>query len=902
MSFFFAEEDPLPKFVPDPKLAACDFGVLTVDTLEGFVTECIAAGKFAIDTETTGLDKRVKRRVTQDKIVGISLSPGRNKARYIPIRHRGEVGLRVNLPWSVVLRQLKRLESAMREGKLICYNFNANYDHEMLSNTGDEDPFDPWDDYRCWEDGIHLAYLANSARKQLGLKALVRSELGIEMLELAALFPQNESSRDFSSLDPTRPDVTYYACSDAICHFWIAEHFHPRALHPYMYVETKEGKKVYKGEREPARSQQSIITIEKLCSIATRWMVRNRVPIDRDKARTLIELGQREWYESVQDFYSEVETILGRDVRPPVFRYLCSKGFEPDPDQTLDEILDGLRSTARFLQSPDQEPGRVYEVTSPAQLGDLLSELGVPGLRETEKGTQIDTSQEEIERIADEHGEKFPFILKIRKARSAALAMANWLLPLYRETDTEDNTAAFSFKQLGTETGRFATPKDKNLSTRRHPDVPTGWPGMNFQSLSGPRKGRPECMNRVRECIRAPEGEVIVSVDFSAVELRIVTNISGEPKWLEAFYLCDGCKHKFPPGILPPPRCPKCGSDRIGDLHATTAISVLGASQSDPDWKDKRSKGKVLNFAMVYGGGADAACRAMGSHDKNEGFRIHKRFNESYQGLQAWWGDIIATAQQFGGVWSAFGRFIWTPEIFDKDKRLRSMGERNAKNAPIQATSADITKLAMGLVYRKFKELGWLETARLIACMHDELVFSVRLEILEEMIRVTRDLMTRNPILLKQNWPVLLSCDVEIGRDWTVPWNLLEILYGEVRFKGDKKYKSPEDAAKNGLVWDEMERFPDTLRPYFKNLELINKPPQEKKETPPPRTGLLLVVPSRSDLFVEKLANLLASCPGEVPIQIEAGGKLLEGTFMADPNRIAQMSGKFGVEFVPGRN
>lgn len=917
MQDLFGLDEEAKPFCPDPKLAACDFGILTTDTLPAFIDECIEAGKFALDTETTGLDKRVYQGRTQDIIVGISLSPGKNRARYIPIRHRGEAA-RHNLPWSLVLRELKRLEAAMQAHRLICYNFNAGYDHEMISNTGDQDPFNPWDDIQTWKDGIILAYLADSSRKTLGLKGLVKSELGITMLELGDLFPDSSPSRDFSTLDPSRPEVAYYACSDAICHFWIVEHFEPMARDPYLYREV-DGKRTRVGNPDPNKSQQTVIKIEQLCMNATRWMIRNRVPIDRAKAKALIELGQREWYEAVRDFYAEAQAILGRDVRPPVFRHLLSNEFVPDANKTIDERLVELATIARFLvkpltnSDPDAPPGRTYEVTSPAQLGDLLTELGVPGLRETEKGTQVDTSAEEIDRIAEECGEQFPFVLKISRARSAQLAMTNWLIPFYQETDPRDDTAAFPFKQLGTETGRFSSPKDKKLSTRKDPAVPTGWPGSNFQSLSGPRKGRPECMNRARECIRARNKKVIVSVDFSGVELRIVTNRSGEAKWVEAFFLCDSCKFEFPRGDgestpePPPPRCPRCGSDRIGDLHATTAISVLNAKQTDSDWKDKRSMGKVLNFAMVYGGGGDAASRSMGTTDKNEGWRVHKKFNDSYQGLKEWWTEIIREAEQDAGVFSSFGRYIPTREILEKQNRfLKSIGERNAKNAPIQATSADITKLSMGLIYKKFKDLGWLDRARLLACMHDELVFEVELEILEEMIGIVRNLMTRNPLLMKLKWCVPLTCDVEIGFDWTVPWNLWEMLYGEVRFHGNKKYKKAEDAARDGHDWNQLERFPEALRPYFKVQTVPDGSKPEPKPEPSPtgplpdrvkiQAGWILKVPARTELFADRIATLLHLCRGSDPVLIEAGGKVLESQrFTIDPVLAEREAARLGI-------
>lgn len=871
----------------------CDFGLLTADTLPDFVDECIASGEYGLDLETTGLDKRVRGGRTVDQIVGLSLSPDGVRARYVPVRHRE--GKEHNVPWSTVSRQLRRLQEAMEQKRTTCDFFNGGFDGEMLEYCGDEIPFNPMENVSTWRDGLQLAYLFNPARKKIGLKALAKEDLeGIDgLIDLSDLFPPG-APIDFSSLHPGRPDVLAYGCMDAILHFRIARHFEPKARQPV--------------EGHPEYRQDAVIRIEQLCLLATRWMVRNRVGIDRQRARDLIELGQREWVDAVRSFYEEAGAILKRNVAPGAFRLLFDT-FKPDVTKTFDEMLAERKSVAAAMSSigPDptervvkgtQEFPAVCEMTSPAQLGDLLTELGVPGLRLTEKETQVDTSKEEIDRIAEEYGDKFPFIKKVRLARQAAAAITNWLQPLYTECD-EDDTAAFPFKQYGTETGRFASPQDKHL--------PKGWPKMNFQNISTPRKDRPECMNRTRECIRArnPEGvepakrRYVVSVDMSGVELRIVTNLSREPKWVEAFFTCAECNMQFNRGDgastpePPPPRCPQCGSDRIGDLHASTAIEVLGARQSDSDWKDKRGKGKILNFALCYGGGGDAAARAMGTADKNEGWRIKKKFDEKYSGLRAWWDYVRDLARQVGGVFSAFGRWIPTPGIHDKNGYIRSTAERNALNGPVQATSADLTKLAMGLVYKEFKRRGWLERAPLIACMHDELVFEMEAEIMEEAIDVIVDLMARNGIVLRLKWLVPLTCDMEIGSDWSVPWNLTEMRAGEVRFVGNKKYKKREDVEKAGHKWDELPSFPDCLRPFFKRQTLGQEArsnrepaPRESKETPAsPQDGekpavaacLVLEVPALSEVWAERAASAIVMCmgSGDVPLRVEVNGASL---------------------------
>jgi DNA polymerase I-like protein with 3'-5' exonuclease and polymerase domains/intein/homing endonuclease len=310
--------------------------------------------------------------------------------------------------------------------------------------------------------------------------------------------------------------------------------------------------------------------------------------------------------------------------------------------------------------------------------------------------------------------------------------------------------------------------------------------------------------------------------DYSGVELRIVTNLSREPKWLAEYFRCSACEFKFECDFTqgtpktPPPRCPKCGSDKIGDLHTLTALSVYGENSAQkPDWKFLRQKAKQLNFAMVYGGGGSAAQRAVGG-DKNEGYRIKTTFDKQYPGLARWWEAQKSFAHKNGFVFTAFGRKLSLPDINSPDGFFRSKSERNSINGPVQGLSADITKIAMALIYRMVKKKGWLDKVKMFITMHDELVFRIHGSILEEAIETIRLIMINNDFIKGRKWPVPLTSDVEIGKDWSVPWNLDSMRSGEVRYVGNKKIKNPDAAAKAGLNWEQLPRFPEALAPLFK--------------------------------------------------------------------------------------
>ena len=311
---------------------------------------------------------------------------------------------------------------------------------------------------------------------------------------------------------------------------------------------------------------------------------------------------------------------------------------------------------------------------------------------------------------------------------------------MYEDSD-ENGDLRINFKQLGTDTGRFTTPGQKDRGDGLH-----GGTRFNLHSLpSTYDPSRPECMRRLRECIKAREGKFLAAIDFSGEELRIVTNISGEPLWLEQFFRCSDCDTSFDRKERPPKFCPNCGSDKIGDLHTLTALSIFGQNaKKDPRWKALRGQGKATNFALLYGGGRSAVMRAVGV-DENEGAKIKAKFDKTYNGLSSWWEKQKKTAVEQGWVQTVFGRKYPVPDALLPRKGtthgipnggLIAKAQRNAINDPIQGTGADILKIAMLHIYHEAKKRNWLDKARILACMHDEILFEIDGDILEEAIDV----------------------------------------------------------------------------------------------------------------------------------------------------------------------
>ena len=842
-------DEQQPQVFERPWMKNKKFVLVTEDNINQVVDECIASGRYALDLETTGLDNRVfphpnSPGMTRDRIAGVCLSPDGVTGYYAPIRHlkrdpNGTLTPRsCNIPMTVFRPAFQRLMQATMEGKTVANFHGGKFDQEFLEYNGDE-PFGCWDNPKHWDDTLLLAYLADPRARRRGLKFLAKEKLGIDMIELPELYPpDHKGGMDFSLLDPTRQETLWYGGGDGICTWLLYPELAPAVLNPDT----------------DGNAMKNLYLVEKGAATATRWMERCRLHIDRDKVFELITLGQIEWHASVMDIYREAADLLGRNVMPGFFRVIQEDFVPGDPTNLLPQQIVRAKSVSkqRFPdpESPVKAKGKefppIYDISSAQQLGKMFQEMGVPGLTLTEKSKQVKTDKATLEKVMESAGDTFPFLKRIKKFRETARALTNYLYPMYQNAEPTDDTIRINFKQDGTDTGRYSTPIDKKRKMM-------GYPNMNLHGIpSTYDPERPECMSRLRECISArptPPGKpkkVIVAADYSGEELRLITNLSGEPKWRNEFFHCANCDRVFDKGDgkttpeAPPPRCPNCGSDKIGDLHTLTGISLFGAdAPSRKDWKKVRGMAKGTNFALSYGGGGNAVCRSTGV-DKQEGGRIKRQFDDTYPTLRAWWKHQHRFAAEHGFVRTGLFRKYPVPDIYSRDRGFRSKAERNAVNGPVQGTGADMIKLAMWLVHKEVKRRGWLDKVLLIACMHDELVFELDLDIAAEAIAFIVPLMCRNPFLIGKKWPVPFTSDVEIGFHWMVPWDLntmrAERKWDEIRFIGDTKYKKAKDLPA-GYDWDELPTWPASLAPYFPEAQGKEPSPPPPKSNPPSEEG-----------------------------------------------------------------
>lgn len=874
----FADENPFA-IQQEPWMKECVMELVTPQTLDAVIDACCASAFYALDLETTGLNSRAYYGVTKDQIVGVCLSPDGVHGYYIPLRHRRADGTPydANIPLELFRVAFSRLMAS--DARAVFHN--AKFDQEFLHFAGWPDK---WDNSRQWEDTLILAYLRNTRERRKGLKHLSEKPaeeggLGMKMIELKDLFPDKhpKNKLDFSLLDPEDPPTVWYGASDAICTWRLYERLHQDVL------------------MQPKHPQKFIYDMEKKCSVATRWMERNGIYVDKDKVKELITLGQVELVEVLVLIYKEINEALGRKVMPAYLKRALKSRVVDDPDNPLKTQFEEAKAYCHAtgedrLVGAHEVRGKEYrgqyDILSAQQIGELLEELNVPNLPRTEKSKQVDTSQAAIAKLIDEWGSKYPFLNRIRRLRELLKALSTYLLPLWTDACSTLGTIKVNFVGTKVDTGRFSTPKSK-----------PGAGGTTFflQGIPAPYvKDRPECMLRLRECIRVrDDGKFMAAIDFSGVELRIGTNLSGEPAWMAEYFRCSGCGHQFSRGDgtstpeLPPPFCPKCGSDKIGDIHTLTGLAVYGPDAlSHHDWKEKRQRSKGANFALLYGGSANAVRRSTNC-EENEAHRIHRGFLAKYTTMTGWWKRQHAMARNYKYVTTAFGRRYPVPDIDDPNRGFVKKAERNSVNGPIQGTSADITKMAMWYIYKMVKDKGWEQKLLMIITMHDELVFEIDKDIAEDAIAEICRLMTRNNTIMKMKWPVPLAVDVDMGYTWKAPWKLFEYQH------------------KGG--------WPNDLKPWF-NVDGGGPSGGSDEGAPaggsdtgtngtpaPPTTGAFtygLTKPISYGL-IERVALCITRSKGTQPLYIkELGGDELPwpaGTMTVDARKFQEMASLLGI-------
>jgi DNA polymerase-1 len=352
------------------------------------------------------------------------------------------------------------------------------------------------------------------------------------------------------------------------------------------------------------------------------------------------------------------------------------------------------------------QAGFEFNINSPKQLGDVLfGRLGLPAGKKTKTGWSTD--MDVLTNLAREY--ELPKL--ILQYRSISKLKSTYTDALPRMVDRSTGRIHTSYNQAVTNTGRLSS-SEPNLQ-----NIPI----------------RTEEGRKIRRAFIAEKGHLLLSADYSQIELRVLAHLS------EDAVFCDAFAHDE-------------------DIHTRTASEVFDIMPGLVT-QEMRRQAKTINFGVIYGQGAFSLAKELGVSTKTAKEFIDSYF-ERHSGARRFLDNCVKEAEQKGYVTTILGRRLPIPDIVSKNGNIRAFAQRNAINYPIQGSAADIIKQAMVRVFERICEEGL--KSRLIMQVHDELVFEVPEEEREVMGRLVRREM-EHAVTLK----VPLKVDVNYGMNWS---------------------------------------------------------------------------------------------------------------------------------------
>lgn len=350
--------------------------------------------------------------------------------------------------------------------------------------------------------------------------------------------------------------------------------------------------------------------------------------------------------------------------------------------------------------------GQPFNLGSPKQLQEILfGKLGIKPTKKTPSGAPS-TDEDVLQELALD----YPLPKVLLEYRGLAKLKSTYTDKLPKMINTQTGRVHTNYNQAVAITGRLAS-SDPNLQ-----NIPV-------RTAEG---------RRIREAFIAPMGSVIVSADYSQIELRIMAHLSQDEGMLSAFANNE-------------------------DIHRATAAEIFGCER-DEVTSEQRRYAKVINFGLIYGMSAFGLAQNL-NIERSAAQSYIERYFARYPGVRAYMQDTREIAKQKGYVETYFGRRLWVPEINSSNGMRRAGAERAAINAPMQGTAADLIKLAM-IDVQKWLETEQLQT-KLIMQVHDELVLEVPENELELVKTMLPQLMQN---VAKLDVPLL--AEVGVGKNW----------------------------------------------------------------------------------------------------------------------------------------
>ncbi len=348
--------------------------------------------------------------------------------------------------------------------------------------------------------------------------------------------------------------------------------------------------------------------------------------------------------------------------------------------------------------------GEKINLNSPRQLAKILfQKLKLPPVKRTKTG--YSTDQETLEKLKDKH----EFVRLLLDYRELYKIKSTYIEPFFKLVDTRGRVHPY-FNQMHTATGRLScsNPNLQNLPIRS------------------------DIGKKIRRAIIAPPGYLIASFDYSQIELRITAHLSGEKAMIEA----------FSKGV---------------DIHAKTAALIFQKSPDDITPQERRVA-KTVNFGIIYGISPYGLSKQL-SISVEEAQGIIYNFFAFYPGIHEWITHLLKDTEVKGYSTTMFGRIRKIPELRSSNNNIRELGKRLAINTPVQGSAADIIKKAM-IDVQNYIEQEKVD-AHMILQVHDELVFEVKEDIVDDFAEKVKEIM-ENVVVLK----VPLKVDFGSGRHW----------------------------------------------------------------------------------------------------------------------------------------
>ena len=401
---------------------------------------------------------------------------------------------------------------------------------------------------------------------------------------------------------------------------------------------------------------------------------------------------------------------LFRDIEMPlvpVLAYMERNGVRIDTE-ALKET--SRHFTARMNQIEEEVhrlAGVEFNIASPKQVGEVLFDrLKIVDKPKKTKTGQYVTSEEVLESLKGKH----EIVEKILEHRGLKKLLGTYIDALPQLINPETGHIHTSFNQTVTATGRLSS-SNPNLQ-----NIPV----------------RNEDGKEIRKAFIPDEGCEFFSADYSQIELRIMAHLSGDPHMIEAFRANQ-------------------------DIHAATAAKIYKEKLEDVT-REQRSKAKTANFGIIYGISVFGLAERLGI-DRKEAKELIDGYFENYPHVKEYMDSSIQAARQKGYIETVFRRRRYLPDINSRNAVVRGYAERNAINAPIQGSAADIIKVAMIRIYRRFREEGI--HSKMILQVHDELNFSV---VPEEKEKVQQIVIAEMESAYKMKVPLLADCGW--GKNW----------------------------------------------------------------------------------------------------------------------------------------